>query len=80
MVILLGISFSEAYMHYAQSCNFVHLHEFNVSFARPLSLTSKGDKETLHRNKKLESSLQMLLVLKLCQLATAITFKHTAIK
>jgi hypothetical protein len=33
-------------MHYAQSCHFVHLHEINVAFARPLSLTLKGDKET----------------------------------
>jgi hypothetical protein len=33
-------------MHYAQSCHFVHLHEINVAFARPLSLTLKGGKET----------------------------------
>jgi len=33
MVILFCILFSYAYMHYAQSCHFVHLHEFNMAFA-----------------------------------------------
>jgi len=46
MVILFCIFISYAYMHYAQSCNFVHLNQFNEAFARPLSLTLKGDKET----------------------------------
>jgi hypothetical protein len=70
-------------MHYAQSCHFVHLHEINVAFTRPLSPPFKPDIQGRQGNVALEKTrepLQMLLVEKLRQTATVIAFTHAAIK
>jgi hypothetical protein len=56
------------------------LRAFCAPFARPLNLTLKGDKETPPSKYKSREPLQLLLVLKLCQLAAVIAFKHAAIK
>jgi hypothetical protein len=54
------------------------LHHFNVAFALPLSL-SQGDKETSPWNKT-RKPLQMLLVVRLRQLARVIAFKQYSIQ
>jgi hypothetical protein len=59
---------------------YMHSIGFCAPFVRHLNLTLKGGKETPPWKYKCKEPLQLLLVLKLCQLAAVIAFKHAAIK